>query len=127
MVRSLGQIRSLLLIVVTAASSVLPAASSPLFFAPPAPIAAESCHQAQIPSRNPDSQQPAPPLSGNHYSCCVAGHDAALLRGCQVEGPFAALVGSLPATKPVTACFPSPLRENRTDSPSPGHSHPIRI
>jgi hypothetical protein len=121
-----GQISCLVLIVFMAVSSVLAAVVSPAFSPAPAASMAETCHQAPMPSHDTDSQLPATPVSPKRYMCCVAGHEAAMVRGFYVKIPLAELADEMTESAPVAASAPPP-REYRIGSPPSRDAHPMRI
>jgi hypothetical protein len=125
-VKRFRQTFCLVLIVFMAASSVLAGAASPAFLAAPAAPMAESCHQALMPRNNTDSKLPAAPVSPNRYMCCVAGHEAAVVRGFHVQTPLAELAGEVTESQPAAASGPPPS-EYRLGSPPTRDPHPMRI
>lgn len=120
------QISSLVLIVFMAVSSVLAAAAPPAFISTPSAPVGESCHQALMPSGNTDSHFPVAPVSPKSYMCCVAGHEAAMVRGFHVQIPLAELADEMTEAAPVAASAPPP-REYRIGSPPSRDAHPMRI
>lgn len=124
-VKLFRQTSCLVLTVLMAASSVLAGAASPASLAASAASMAESCHQALMSSSNTDSQLPAP-VSPNRYMCCVAGHEAAVVRGFHVQIPLAELAGGLTESHPAAASGPPP-HKYRIGSPPSRDPHPMRI
>jgi hypothetical protein len=140
MKKAFAQTWCLFLIVAMAAVGVIPAAASHLLSkAPAATPIAESCHETLIPggnsshtssrnsNRNSDSKPPSAPVSPSRYICCLAGHDAAVVRSVHVEIPLAEFAGGVTEQKPLAAPDPQIPNDVRLDSPPSRDPHPMRI
>ena len=132
MKKAFAQIWCLFLIVAMAAVGVIPAAASHLLSkAPAATPIAESCHEALMPSgnssRTSDSKPPSAPVSPSRYICCLAGHDAAVVRRVHVETPLAELAGGVTEQKPLAAPDTQIPHDVRLDSPPSRDPRPMRI